>query len=222
LPNNGPCWGTLVGSTLLVASYNLTKVEEIRRLLQDLPVEVVSLQDLAHPPKLSEPHSTFIQNAAEKATIAARATGRLALADDSGLVVPALDGSPGVHSSRVADTDPERIQWLLSRMAGLQGDQRQAYFVCVAALAAPDGEALGTWQGRVDGVITHEPQGAGGFGYDPVFFYPPDNQTFAQMSPERKNQVSHRGQALRAFAQDLPDILTKFTMSLGSGLEAAQ
>ena len=209
-----------MSNTILVASHNSDKVKEIRRLLADLRVEVLSLRDLAHPPELTEPHPTFAQNAAEKATVAARATSHLTLADDSGLVVPALDGAPGVHSSRVAATDPERIQWLLEKMKGLQGDQRRAYFVCVIALAAPGGDVLDTWGGRVDGSITYEPQGEGGFGYDPVFFYPPDNQTFAQMTTECKNQVSHRGQALRAFARDLPKIFTKFELSIDSELEA--
>ena len=209
-------------NTIVVASYNSDKVTEIRQLLKDLPVCVLSLRDLPEPPELTEPYSTFAQNAAEKAVTTARATGHLALADDSGLVVPALAGVPGVNSSRVAPTDPERIAWLLDRMSELQGDERQAYFVCVAVAAAPSGEIQGTWQGRVDGIITKEPRGEGGFGYDPVFLYPPDDQTFAELTTQRKNNVSHRGQALRAFAPDLTDILRTLTPSLDSHPEVGQ
>ena len=192
---------------LLVASENAGKVAEIRRLLAAVPLQVISLADLPRPPQISEPYDTFAGNAQHKAATAARATGELAVADDSGLVVPALHGAPGVRSSRVADSDAERIRWLLEEMKGLTGEQRAVYFVCVIALASPHGEMLGTWQGHVDGLIIRQPQGEGGFGYDPVFLYPPTQQTFAQMTAEEKNDVSHRGQALRDFARDLPAIL---------------
>ncbi len=192
---------------LLVASANPAKVAEIRQLLADVPLQVISLADLPSPLQLSEPYDTFISNAKHKAMVAAHASGYLTVADDSGLVVPALDGAPGIRSSRVADSDPERIRWLLNEMKGLTGEQRAAHFVCVIALASPDGEMLGTWQGRVDGLIIRQPQGEGGFGYDPVFLYPPTQRTFAQMTAGLKNDVSHRGQALRDFARDLPAIL---------------
>jgi len=192
---------------LLVASENAGKVAEIRGLLAATPLQVISLADLPSPPQLTEPYDTFAGNAKHKAATAARATGDLAVADDSGLVVPALDGAPGLRSSRVADSDPGRIKWLLNEMENLTGEQRAAYFVCVIALANLHGEILGTWHGRVDGIIIPQPQGEGGFGYDPVFLYPPTGKTFAQMSSQEKNSVSHRGQALRDFAQDLPAIL---------------
>ena len=192
---------------LLVASENPGKVAEIRRLLAAVPLQVISLADLPSPPHLSEPYDTFGGNAQHKAAAAARASGYLTVADDSGLVVPALDGAPGIHSSRVAASDAERIRWLLEQMEDLAGDQWAAYFVCMIALARPDGEMLGTWPGRVDGIIIPQPQGEGGFGYDPVFLYPPTGKTFAQMTAQEKNEVSHRGQALRAFARDLPAIL---------------
>ncbi len=192
---------------LLVASQNPGKVAEIRGLLAAVPLQVISLADLPRPPQLTEPYDTFAGNAQHKAATAARASGYLAVADDSGLVVPALDGAPGIRSSRVADSDPERIRWLLEEMRDLTGEQCAAYFVCVIALANLHGEMLGTWQGRVDGLIIPQPQGEGGFGYDPIFLYPPTQQTFAQMTAQEKNDVSHRGQALRAFARDLPAIL---------------
>jgi len=192
---------------LLVASENPNKVAEIRGLLAAVPLQVISLADLPRPPRLSEPYDTFAGNAQHKAATAARVSGYLAVADDSGLVVPALDGAPGIRSSRVADSDPGRIRWLLNEMKDLTGEQRAAYFVCVIALANLHGEMLGTWPGRVDGIIISQPQGEGGFGYDPVFLYPPTQQTFAQMTAQEKNDVSHRGQALRDFARDLPAIL---------------
>ena len=192
---------------LLVASENPGKIAEIRRLLAAVSLQVMSLADLSNPPHLGEPYDTFAGNAQHKAATAARASGYLTVADDSGLVVPALDGAPGIRSSRVADSDPGRIRWLLAEMKGLTGEQRAAHFVCVIALANLHGEMLGTWQGRVDGIIIPQPQGEGGFGYDPVFLYPPTQQTFAQMTAGLKNNVSHRGLALRAFARDLPAIL---------------
>ncbi len=192
---------------LLVASENPDKVAEIRQLLAGMALRVLSLADLPQPPQLSEPYDTFTGNAKHKAITAAGASGYLTVADDSGLVVPALDGAPGIHSSRVAASDPERIRWLLNEMKDLTSEQRAAYFVCVIALANLHGEMLGTWQGRVDGIITHQPQGEGGFGYDPIFLYPPAQQTFAEMTAQEKNEVSHRGQALRSFTRDLPTIL---------------
>jgi len=192
---------------LLVASENPGKVAEIRQLLAAVPLQVISLADLTSPPQLTEPYDTFAGNAQHKAATAARASGYLTVADDSGLVVPTLDGAPGIRSSRVADSDPGRIRWLLEEMKNLTGEQRTAYFVCVIALANLHGELIGTWPGRVDGIIIPQPQGEGGFGYDPVFLYPPTQQTFAQMTAQEKNDVSHRGQALRNFARDLPAIL---------------
>ncbi len=194
---------------VVVASENPGKVREIRELLHETPLKVIALGDLPNPPQLNESHDDFAGNATEKATAAARVSGYLAMADDSGLLVPALDGAPGVHSSRIADSDPERIAWLLEQMSRLTGPQRAASFICVLILADARGNVLGTWEGRVDGLITTEPKGTGGFGYDPLFWYPPAAKTFAQMNPQEKNQVSHRGRALRAFAQDLPGILTR-------------
>jgi len=192
---------------LLVASENPGKVAEIRELLAAVPLQLISLADLPSPPHLTEPYDTFAGNARHKAMVAAHASGYLTVADDSGLVVPALDGAPGIRSSRVAGSDPERIRWLLGKMTALARDQRAAHFICTIALADRQRGVLGTWQGRVDGLIIPQPQGDDGFGYDPIFLYPPTQQTFAQMTAQEKNEVSHRGQALRDFARDLPAIL---------------
>lgn len=127
----------------------------------------------------------------------------------SGLMVDALGGAPGVRSARYAGegaTGPELCAKLLAEMADVPDAERTARFVCALSLCATEGE-VGRWEGRVEGVVNREPRGAGGFGYDPVFYYAPDGLTFAQMSPERKNAVSHRGRALQAFRADLPGIL---------------
>lgn len=190
---------------LLVASQNPGKVREIARLLVGAPLQVVGLDEYPDMPDLPEPHATFAANAASKAQTAAAHAGCLALADDSGLQVPALGDRPGVFSSRYAPTDAERIARLLGEMQDLAGDEpRRARFVCVLALAQPT-RLLRSWQGTCEGVIAPEPRGQHGFGFDPVFVY--GERTFAEMTPEEKDRVSHRGQALRAFCHDLPGLL---------------
>jgi len=192
---------------LVVASRNLGKVREITRLLADLDVTVLSLAGFPDVPEVAEPHDNFAANAVEKAVAVARATNSLALADDSGLCVDALDGAPGVLSARVAETDAGRIAWLLDRLRDTPPARRSARFVCAVAVATPDGVAR-TWEGRVAGVIAAAPRGEGGFGYDPVFLVPDLGRTFAELTADEKNAISHRGQALRlarkALRQDIP------------------
>lgn len=194
---------------LILATENRHKVREIRELLAGLDVEVLHLGQLAEAPRLTETGATFAENARQKACAVARATGELALADDSGLEVDALGGEPGVRSARWAGAgagDAQLVAQLLRELTDVPDDRRTARFVCVLSLCAPEGE-VGRWEGRAEGVIMREPRGEGGFGYDPVFLYPEDGRTFAEMAPERKNAVSHRGRALRAFRMDLPAIL---------------
>ncbi len=176
-------------------------------LLAGLPVQVRSL---AAYPKITLPEesgASFAENALVKARAVSRATGEWALADDSGLVVPALGGRPGLHSARVAETDTERIAWLLREIRRIPEEQRQAHFVCVLVLTDEQGRMLGTWEGRAEGRILEAPRGQGGFGYDPVFLYEPAGKTFAEMTAKEKAAVSHRGQALRAFRRSLPGLL---------------
>lgn len=191
---------------VLVASSNTGKVTEIRRLLKPYEVVVLGLDDLADAPRLTEPYDTFSENACAKALQAAEQTGLLSLADDSGLMVDALDGRPGVYSSRYADTDAGRISRLLEEMSGIPPDQRSAHFVCVIALATPQ-RVLETWEGSVHGCIALEPAGTSGFGFDPVFYYPPEERTFAEMSRDEKNRISHRGRALHSALEDLPELI---------------
>ena len=200
----------MTGRRLIVlGSTNPGKLRELRALLADLPVELRGLGERpeAEPPE--ETGGTFAENARLKALGLARQLGCWVLADDSGLCVDALDGGPGVHSARYAGddaTDEARVAKLLDELADVDGPKRTAAFVCAAVLASPDGVLLET-DGRCDGRIVRHPRGHNGFGYDPVFFYPDFGATFAEVSAEAKNSVSHRGRALRALGERLPELL---------------
>lgn len=183
---------------VVLATSNPGKVRELKAGLAPLGWTLFSLADF--PLRLpKEEGATFLDNALLKAAYVAKATDLPALADDSGLVVPALGGEPGVYSARYGGkaTDRERNVYLLERMRGLKGEERRAYFVAVLVLAYPDGHAE-SYEGRVEGVILEAPRGEGGFGYDPLFFLPQAGKTFAEMTLEEKARYSHRGRALEA------------------------
>jgi XTP/dITP diphosphohydrolase len=193
---------------LVLGTNNAAKLREIRAVLGDEPVDVTSFADAGGTGELPEPGVTFEENASSKALEAARRTGMLTLADDSGLEVEALDGRPGVLSARYGGPDvddAERCRLLLAEMADVPLAMRGAEFVCVLALAVPEG-VLATWEGRVAGIIADEVRGEGGFGYDPIFLYPPAGKTFAEMDAEEKNAVSHRGRAVRELPEHLRDL----------------
>ena len=201
--------------TLVLATRNPGKTREIRHLLQHHPIELMNLEDFGPTPEPREDADTFEENAFRKAHFYARILGLPALADDSGLEVEALGGEPGVRSSRWAGedaTDEKRCALLLERMKGQ--DQRRATFVCALVLAVPAGPAL-TWVGRCEGELTREPRGANGFGYDPIFFYPPLGRTFAELSAEEKDRISHRGRALAEFKSELDKVLVWLRRRLG-------
>ena len=192
---------------LVIATRNKGKTAEIRDLLNAFPVTVKDLDDFGPIPEVVEDGDTFDENAYKKASITARVLGYPALSDDSGLVVEALNGAPGVHSARWAGpeaTDAERGLKLLAEL-GNQAN-RSAAFECVISIAVPGGPAL-TYEGRCEGTITHTPAGTSGFGYDPVFFYPPLNKTFAQLSMAEKSRVSHRGRALQGFRDEFDKVM---------------
>lgn len=185
---------------LLVATANPGKLREMTALLRDLPLTLVSLGDL--PSAIDAPDetgATFAENARLKAVAYAVATGLPCLADDSGFAVAALDGRPGVLSARApGGTDAGRMQWVYSELDALGSRASAAAFVCAMALAGPDGKVLHETEGRVDGDVAPHPRGTEGFGYDPMFLYPPLGRTFAEMTRDEKAAVSHRGAAARA------------------------
>ncbi len=196
---------------LLIATGNPGKCREMRALLADLPVEVLTPDRVAGVPEVVEDGDTPAENAARKACQTAVACGMYAVADDSGLFVDALDGRPGVHSARYAGPDPtpqKLCRKLLRELDGVPAPERTAHFLCCIALGSPEGEVALTARGRVGGRILTHMVGEGGFGYDPVFYYGPAGRTFAQMTPEQKNAVSHRGRALREFRRRFQRWLT--------------
>ncbi|RLB10829.1 MAG: Non-canonical purine NTP pyrophosphatase, partial [Deltaproteobacteria bacterium] len=169
--------------------------------------EIKSLDDFGPLPEIEEDGQTFEDNAVKKARFTARILGLPALADDSGLVVKALGGLPGVYSARYAGDhadDAANNRKLLEAMKGIRN--REASFVCVIAIAVPRGPAL-IYEGTCDGLIAEEMRGNNGFGYDPLFYYPPLGKTFAEMSAEDKNRVSHRGKAMAELRQEFDKVL---------------
>jgi XTP/dITP diphosphohydrolase len=190
---------------ILIATTNQGKVQEIRNLVKGLPALFLSLSEVPDIPEVVEDGATFEENALKKARMMAYSAGIVTLADDSGLCVDALDGRPGVHSARYAGdnaSDEEKYLRVLEEMADVPEPARSARFVCALALVAPDGEEK-LFRGVCEGRITREPQGSSGFGYDPIFYFEEAGCTFAQMDQESKNRVSHRGRALRQFAEFL-------------------
>ena len=191
---------------IVLATRNEGKVRELREMLKDFPVDLKSLNDFGPIPEVVEDGATFDDNAYKKASFTAKVLGIPAMADDSGLMVEALGGAPGIKSARYAGedtTDADNIRKLLSDMEGIS--DRRAAFECVISIAVPKGPAL-TYEARCDGEITNEPSGEEGFGYDPVFYYPPLKKTFANLTMEEKNQVSHRGKALKEVAEEFDKI----------------
>ncbi|NOX64131.1 MAG: XTP/dITP diphosphatase [Chloroflexi bacterium] len=184
---------------LLIATRNPGKAREYEELLADLPLDVTWLDAEGIEEEVEETGATFEENAILKATTYARLSGLLTWADDSGLAVDALQGWPGVASARHAGpnaTDEDRIDILLARLQNVPPDERGAAFHCVVAIATPDGEVM-TAQAATRGVILDAPRGAGGFGYDPVFYVPELGRTYAEMTSEEKHAISHRGKAAR-------------------------
>ena len=193
--------------TLVIATRNPNKTSEIKDLLAGYPIQIKSLDDFGPIPSVKEDGDTFDDNAYKKSSFAAKILGMPALADDSGLTVEALDGAPGVFSARYAGefaSDEQRYRKLLAAMKGQTN--RRAAFECVISIAVPSGPAL-TYEARCEGLIAEKPAGQNGFGYDPVFYYPPLNKTFAQLTREEKSRVSHRGKALRELRDEFDKVL---------------
>jgi len=196
---------------LVLATRNEGKVRELRAMLEGLGVEVSSLADHPEVGEIVEDGATFLANARIKARAVAEVTGRMALADDSGLQVAALGGAPGVMSARYAGRQGDHRannEKLLREMEGVPDGERQAAFVCAMVLAQPGGLEWDV-EGRCEGRITREYSGSRGFGFDPLFFVPSENATMAELTMERKNEISHRGRALHRMKEILIDILGK-------------
>ena len=190
---------------LLVATGNPGKMREVSHILKGLPFQVLSLQDFGMSMTVEETGATFAENAVLKASAYCASAGMLTMADDSGLVVDALNGRPGVLSARYGGeglTDPQRVELLLRELEGVPWEKRTARFRCVIALTWPGGQ-VETVEGVVEGVIQYEPEGCNGFGYDPIFHLPERGCTTAQLSTSDKNCISHRGQAVRKAANFL-------------------
>ena len=184
---------------IVLATRNKKKVEEIKRITEGMAVTIYTLDDFPGCPEVEEDGATFEANAVKKAVTVARFTGKMALADDSGLEVYALGGAPGTRSARYSGSDADdrkNTEKLLSEMRLLAKKDRKARFVCSMALAVPDGNVR-TFNGYSEGSIATEPSGANGFGYDPVFYPEGYDRTFACMSAEEKDFLSHRGNAIR-------------------------
>ena len=184
---------------LLLGTRNPGKIHEIELILRDIALDLCSLNDFPQVGIAEENADTYAENAISKAQFYARETGLAALADDSGLEVKALGGAPGVLSARYAGehaTDADRRNLLLSELSKTGTDNVRARFVCAIAIATADGEVLNLSEGICDGTITFAPRGESGFGYDPLFIPDGYNQTFAELSDEIKNQISHRARAL--------------------------
>lgn len=189
---------------LVIATKNKNKLREFIELFKDLQIEIRSLDDFGPMPEAVEDGSTFDENAYKKALHTAKVLGLPAIADDSGLVVSGLNGAPGVYSARFAGqnaSDEQNCDKLLADLKGVA--DRRAYFQCVLSIAVPSGPAL-TYEGKCEGTIIDEKRGENGFGYDPLFYFEDLGKTFAELTMEEKNAISHRGKALAEVKKELP------------------
>lgn len=193
---------------VVLASKNKHKLEEISKITEQFDMELVLESELGVDIDVEETGSTFEENSFLKAEAVMKATGLPALADDSGIAVDALNGEPGIYSARYGFDesldDRGRLNLLLKNTENVPDEKRQAKFVCVITLVTPDGQTIQA-RGEVHGMLLRAPAGENGFGYDPIFYYPPFGKSLAQISPEEKNQVSHRANALKVFYEKLKE-----------------
>ncbi len=194
---------------IIFATGNEGKMREVRLILKELGMEILSMKDAGVILDIVEDGTTFAQNARLKARAVWEKTKGVVLADDSGLVVDYLGGEPGVYSARYMGEDTSyevKNRAIIERLKGAREEERTARFVCAIAAVLPDGRILQT-EGTIEGKIAHKPAGQGGFGYDPIFFLPEYGLTSAEIPMEKKNEISHRGKALRAMKEKLKEIL---------------
>lgn len=200
---------------LVLASRNKKKITELQTLLSEIPslnIKILSLDDIGITEDIEENGLTFEENARIKASAGA-SLGYITIADDSGLCVDALDGAPGVYSARFSgEGDEGNNRLLIEKLKGLPVEERTARFVSNVVCIFPKQNDEIVTKGEVVGYITEQAAGTNGFGYDPHFFYPPFNKTFAQLSADEKNSISHRGKAMRAFAEQLAEKVRKYNL----------
>ena len=190
---------------IVFATGNEGKMREIRMILADLGMEIFSMKEVGVNPDILEDGKTFGENAEIKAVAVWKETGGIVLADDSGLVVDYLNGEPGILSARYLGEDTSyevKNQVIIDRLAGAEGKERAARFVCNIAAVLPDGQVIHTEE-TMEGLIAETPAGSGGFGYDPILYLPQFGKTSAELSMEEKNKISHRGKALEAVKKEL-------------------
>lgn len=191
--------------TIIFATGNEKKMVEIREILSDLGMRILSMKEAGVTADIVEDGSTFEENARIKARAVHALTGALVLADDSGLEVDAMGGGPGIYSARWMGEDTSyeiKNQAIIDRVSGLTGQERSARFRCVIAAVFPDGQEA-VAEGTIEGIIADHPAGTGGFGYDPIFYLPERGMTTAELSAEEKNAISHRGRALRKMREQI-------------------
>ena len=199
---------------IIFATGNVGKMREVKEILRDMDVEVLSMKEAGIETEIEEDGSTFEENAVIKARAVAAAAGQsgaIVLADDSGLEIDCLNKEPGIYSARYLGENTSyavKNQNLIDRLKGVPDHERTARFVCVIAAALPDGEVI-TARGVIEGRIDHEEKGSGGFGYDPIFYVPELGRTTAQLDMEEKNRVSHRARALNAMKTELKKVLSE-------------
>ena len=194
---------------IIFATSNEGKMKDIREILKDLDIELLSLKDAGLNPDIEENGNTYEENAIIKAKMVMELTGEVVLADDSGIEVDYLDKAPGVYSARFLGEDTPysvKNQYIIDKLADAKDKERSARFVCVIACAFPNGE-IRTFRGTIEGYIAEQISGTNGFGYDPIFYVPEYQCTTAEMAQELKNEISHRGKALRAMKEDMKDCL---------------
>ena len=193
---------------IIFATGNKDKLKEIREIVSRFGLDVVSMKDAGYDLSIEENGTTFAENALIKARSVCLASGEMTMADDSGIVVDAMDGMPGIHSARFMGKDTSyRIKnaAIIEKLSGVPDEKRSARYVCAIALVLPDGRHY-VCEDTFEGRIGYEEKGSGGFGYDPIFYVPEAGKTAAEMTPEEKNAVSHRGKALRKMEQLLEEM----------------
>ena len=193
---------------IILASNNSNKVREVKEILRDMNVEIISMKEAGIDPEINEDGATFEENAIIKAKAVAAFTDAIVLADDSGLEIDYLNKEPGIHSARFMGHDTSydvKNKCILEKLAGVPDEKRSARFVCAIAVAFPDGR-IETVRDTMEGRIAHEIAGENGFGFDPIFFLPDRGLTSAEISPEEKNEISHRGKALRRMCERLKEL----------------